>query len=460
MTSDFSESFDPDSEKLSFDWETCETLQVVKAFPISDYGTKSDESSSDMVPEPASVSGIIDSTSNNSSSSDTASKEAKDIEDDLYSFSNVSDINVTNALQKHEYEKERVERKGKVYDKLYNACLKGQISIINDILKTCTTALMPDQNGQTPIYAACIGRHPEVVNLLIDSGYDVNHQDNDGKTPLHTAFEHHEPELAETLITLFHARTDIRDNQNYTPLHTAFDRGYNSYSQQLSRLLHQDIGTEVSWIQLQAACFNENAHDVKLILDSNTDVNRSSSVGLTSLHIAVTKSNIDLVILLLNKNVDVDNKADGKTPLHAAMEKGDETIIQKLLAYKADINLKDVRGNTVLHSAVQIRQDIQSWILRTGVSSRSLYPASHQAYSIQTVQAIINLSANVNAVNNRGQTPLWLACADGQEQFVKMLLHNGADPNIADDFSDFCLHSAMYGTMQYRDYTGTDSSLC
>ena len=57
-----------EDDNLTFDWEDCETLQIVRAFPISDYGTKSDNQSSTndfLVPEPPSLSGIIDSTINN-----------------------------------------------------------------------------------------------------------------------------------------------------------------------------------------------------------------------------------------------------------------------------------------------------------------------------------------------------------------------------------------------------------
>ena len=70
---------------------------------------------------------------------------------------------------------------------------------------------------------------------------------------------------------------------------------------------------------------------------------------------------------------------------------------------------------------------------------------------MQTVQAIIDHGAYVNAVNNRGQTPLWFACADGQESFVKILLDAGADPNITNKGGDSSLHSAING------YCSTDT---
>ena len=216
----------------------------------------------------------------------------------MSSLSHVSDIKVSSAPEKHEFAKERKEREGNIYDKLYNAALKGELSVVKDILENHSKTLVPDENGQTSLYAACIGNHLEIINLLIDCGYDVNHQDNERKTVLHIAFENYVPELAQTLIAQFKANTEIRDKQSWTPLHTAIDRGYYRYSKELStKFLHQDVDTEVSWIQLHAACWEENIQDVHLLLTANTNVNHVSSVGYTPLHIAVIKSNIDIVTL-------------------------------------------------------------------------------------------------------------------------------------------------------------------
>ena len=361
-----------DDDNLIYDWENCETLQIVKAFTITDYGTKSDDDQTDdefMVPDP-SISGIAESAIGFKTPPPRTISDVEEnyVVDDMSSLSHVSDIKVSSAPGKQEYAKERVERKGNMYDKLYNAALKGELNVVKNILENHSTTLIPDENGQTPMYAACIGNHPEIISLLIDSGYDINHQDNEGKTVLHVAFENHVPNLAKTLINQFRANTKIRDTQSWSPLHTAIDRGYFSYSKELSKIglfLYQDVGTEVGWIQLQAACFQENIQDVQFLLSANTDANHVSSAGYTSLHIAVTKSNVDLVSFLLDQDVNVNSVTiDGRTPLHIAVDKGDEAIIQQLLAENADPSLKDAPGNTSLHLAVRLKQQTRSEIVK------------------------------------------------------------------------------------------------
>ena len=441
------------TDKLTYDWENSEILHFVKSFSISDYGTKSNaiQTSEFHVPDPT-MSGIMDTKTNKSSSSKTMTDiEEKYVEDNMSSLSDITYVKVSNAPRKHEYVKERIEREGNTYDKLYNACLKGQLDVVKDILENYILMSISDEDGHTPLQAACLGNHQEVISLLIDSGYDVNRQDNEGKTPLHITFENNEPDLAETLITQFHADTEIRDMNYWTPLHTAIDRGFYTYSEQLSeKFLQQDVDSEVRWIQLHAACAQENTQNVQLLLDARADVNRASSAGHTPLHIAVTKSNIDIVTLLLDQNADVNSRNScHRTPLHIAVNKGEEPIIQKLLLWKADPALKDEVGNTSLHLAVKSEAS-KPGFLKAGacvtISDWSLFPASYSPCRIQLVQAIIDHGADVNAMNSRGQTALWFACCSGQTEFVKILLDKGADPNIIDKNGESCLHAAVYGS--------------
>ena len=442
-----------DTDSLTYDWETSETLHIVKTFPISDYGTKSDagQTSSEFdVPDP-SISGIADSTTIESSSKSTTDVEEKYVEVDLLSLSDISDVKVSNATRKHEYAKARIEREGNTFDKLYNACLKGQRGIVKCILENHETRPLSGEDGQTPLYAACIGNHLEIINLLIESGYDINHQDNEGKTPLHITFEHYEVDLAETLITKFHADTEIRDKNYWTPLHTAIDRGFYSYSEQLSeKFLQQDVDSEVRWIQLHAACVQENTQNVQTLLDAETDVNHASSAGHTPLHIAVSKNCIDIITLLLDQRADVNGiNSCHETPLHIAVDKGEEPIIQKLLSWKADPSLKDAVGNTSLHLAVK-KEEAKPGFIKAGasvnISDWSPFPSCYSSCNIQLVQAIIDHGAHVNVMNNRRQTALWFACCSGQVEFVKILLNAGADPNIADKNGESCLHAAVYGS--------------
>ena len=223
------QSENSNDNELSYDWEIDETLQMAKAYRISSDEESSDGNTSDdfLVLEP-SVSGIMESTSY-ASSSKTTDVEENYIQDDMSSLTDISYPKVSSTPPNYEFARERVEREGTMYDKLYSACLRGQVGVIYDILVKHNTPLPPDELGQTPLYAACIGNHIDAITLLIGFGYDVNHQDNEGKTPLHRTFENQDADLAKSLITEFSSSTEARDVQNWTPLHTAIDHGFFNY---------------------------------------------------------------------------------------------------------------------------------------------------------------------------------------------------------------------------------------
>ena len=63
----------------------------------------------------------------------------------MSSLSRVSDIKVSNPPEKHEFAKERIEREGNTYDKLYNAALKDELTVVKDILENHNTILRPDE---------------------------------------------------------------------------------------------------------------------------------------------------------------------------------------------------------------------------------------------------------------------------------------------------------------------------
>ena len=62
----------------------------------------------------------------------------------------------------------------------------------------------------------------------------------------------------------------------------------------------------------------------------------------------------------------------------------------------------------------------------------------------ETLQLIVDNGADVNAVNNDGETALLLACNAGQRESVDVLLEAGADASIVDVHGDTCLHKIFH----------------
>ena len=110
-----------------------------------------------------------------------------------------------------------------------------------------------------------------------------------------------------------------------------------------------------------------------------------------------------------------------ETALMIACQQRNIIAMRVLLDAEANPDLSDVKGDTLLHNAVQ------------------------KHVSKETLQAIIDHGVDVNAVNHEGESALLLACKKGQMESVNLLLTARADLSIVDVYDDTCLHKVLNG---------------
>lgn len=185
-----------------------------------------------------------------------------------------------------------------------------------------------------------------------------------------------------------------------------------------------------------------------LIRNKGVDVNVMCSIGTTiktsktdyieldsdfPLTFAKSYKMIKLLVGQFGANVNSRNK-DNSTPLMYLAEIVDEKVLPYLISKGANVNHKDIDGNTALHDAVKRRFDI----------------------SIDTSNKIIvnllNNGANPNIKNNDGDTPLHITDKDPEMIKVKtmdLFMRRGANPNLKDAEGDTVLHrKVMEGNLE------------
>ena len=107
-----------------------------------------------------------------------------------------------------------------------------------------------------------------------------------------------------------------------------------------------------------------------------------------------------LVDVLLQKGLPVNcTNAMRETPLQVASARGNEALVERLLAHGADVKLQCSLGCTALHDG-ELDVDIAIRLLSAG--------------------------AVVDARDNQGQTPLMLACDFSNTPLIRLLLQHGA----------------------------------
>ncbi|KAF4987274.1 hypothetical protein FGRMN_10460 [Fusarium graminum] len=143
-------------------------------------------------------------------------------------------------------------------------------------------------------------------------------------------------------------------------------------------------------------------------------------------------------ILLADRRVDFNPKLP-RTPLAFAIDRGCAKIVEVLLdAGRADLNMEDENGETVLMTAakagnttiVKVLLDADSNQLKASVV---LFYAAVKGHTEIVPLLLVIDNINVNSRHELGCTPLHFAASRGHTEVAKLLLENGADSQVVDD---------------------------
>lgn len=141
-----------------------------------------------------------------------------------------------------------------------------------------------------------------------------------------------------------------------------------------------------------------------------------SSSGLTALYLAIKYGHYEIVELLLSKGAN-PNERDvyGQSSLDIAAEKGHAHLIKILVEYGAGIK---------------------------GEKNEFGHPPLCYASNAQVAEALIANGADVNWRNERGATPLHSIAGHGVTTAAEVVLTHGADINAKDKWGNTPLHRA------------------
>lgn len=134
----------------------------------------------------------------------------------------------------------------------------------------------------------------------------------------------------------------------------------------------------------------------------------------------------DVISALLKAGAPLDFRSDEHmvTALHYAAAYGDESIVQILVDFGADIDVLDRYSRSPLYYAID-------------------------ADKPDVIRLLISLGANLEIRNSSGHSPLDLAMDSSNHIIAMMLLHAGADINSKDKFGRTTLHKIAPGMRFY-----------
>ena len=256
------------------------------------------------------------------------------------------------------------------------------------------TVSIPAQS--TPLYIAIINNYIKTSKLLIENGADVNAKDAKGHTPLHFA------KNLEIVKLLIKNGADV-----------------NAGKRTVGTLLSDTNDIEIA----------------KLLIENGADVNAKDSWGYTPLSNVIT---VEMAKLL------VDNGAD----VNATNNKG-ETVCDLVSSYYSQTKKFIIEKNgicrnlTLLHRLVTNNNDraVIYFLKKKSGLINSFFKTKekalnarenkngntplHFAENLEIAKALLKHGANINATNNKGQTPFDTINSKEVKKYIK---ENGGKP--------------------------------
>lgn len=357
------------------------------------------------------------------------------------------------------------------------------------------------KRGLTPLYFAVDYDHVRLAEVLLKHGADVCTKCADGLTPLHYAFLYSSPSWNDAIVDLLllHCPKDRNpvDNTGLSHFHIACTRGdtevvrgFLESNVSLNARVGTDNGEVSGYSALHFAVKFNQKTAIRLLLQHGATVNIGDDKRMTPLHLACVQNyaklydivrknkyntvdltryfegQVEIVELLLSCNGD-PNARDSvdTTPLYYAygsesLKKGlmeyleriaattlrrlnsaQGAIVKLLVANGADVNARMFRGRTVLHNAALLSHSVV-------------------VHETNALKHLLKADCNVNAVDDEGKTPLFLASSSKDVFTATELLSYGADVNVTDNLGLTVLcHMHQDNTYNYNMFTLIQSHL-
>ncbi len=354
---------------------------------------------------------------------------------------------------------------------LADAIMRGDTSVLRSLPADRARINAPQPDGTTALHWAVRRDDGNAAKALIQAGADIKAVNRYGVTPMALAAMNGSAPMLRILLDAG-ADPDSANAGGETALMTAARAGsLDAVRLLLDRGAHVNAKESVhEQTALMWAVLENHTDVVKLLLSRGADINGHTKVtipqgeyvparaggasgtgiirqralptadgGMTPLLFAVRDGNADMMRLLLDHGAD-SNQSSGNhtTPLIIALLNGQVGLATELLARGANPNAADDYHRAALFAAIDLRNfnhekygdlptdgrdplDLIKALLQKGADTN---------LRTDTVPVHGLMQFDASWVNFDGQTPFIRAALSGDIEVMRLLLANGADPNI------------------------------
>ncbi|XP_065349814.1 uncharacterized protein LOC135945834 [Cloeon dipterum] len=319
---------------------------------------------------------------------------------------------------------------------------------------------MTQISGRNALIYACKYKKWPVVDYLLTKNVDVNKVDRKGKTAIHYAVLSGEMKMVQKLVKHGADLSGKMIENGYNLVHIAA-RHKNSKIVSFLHGKNQELVNQVTnerserSTPLHIATRHSSVEVVRWLLENiKVDVNAVDRSGSTVFMLACKYYKLQIINLLLAKNVDVNKrKLNGKHALHYAAASGNLDLVETLLRQGAEPSLKCNKGMNSIHYAIkhvnvvfhlhELNVGLVKEVINNGNTCLHL-AFGKDTYSFEVVKWLVEeMQLDVNSTNLKGVTPFMIACENNCSEAIQLLLSKGVEVNKTDQDGRTALHYAV-----------------
>jgi ankyrin repeat protein len=350
---------------------------------------------------------------------------------------------------------------------LHWAARHDDVGLAKTLIAAGADAKSTNRYGVTPLALACTNGNAEIVELLLDAGADPNGAGPGGETVLMTASRTGRLKAVEALLARG-AEVNARERKKQTALMWAAAEGHAGVVDALlKRGADFRAPLRSGFTPFLFAVREGRAEVVSRLIQAGIDVNepmrpKGGEPATTPLLLAVENGHFELAAALLKAGANPNDAPAGFTALHAITWvrkpiRGDGNpppmgsgkldsleFVRQLVDHGADLNARLKDGKPELGP-----------FTTTGATPFFL---AARASDVPLMKLLVALTADIDVANKHNCTPLMTAAgvgplADGDEsagtneealEAVRMLVDLGADMNVVDENGETAMHGAAY----------------
>jgi len=179
---------------------------------------------------------------------------------------------------------------------------------------------------------------------------------------------------------------------------------------------------------------------VRQLLKRGADPNFRDNSNKTPLfYLPAKKHSIDVLKIMLDADADIHMRdVSGQTLMHLFAQKNADTIVKNLLQAGASHALLDKKGLSPLILAMskkatkvtRILLDAGADISSSYLKGNSILHYAARANDLRTIEHILKMGLSIDLKNRQGETALSLLASSTRWASVRYLLKREADPNV------------------------------